>query len=521
MLFTRFGQSGQREDLDEAISLHREALGLRAAPHPDRSRSLNNLAICAFTRFGQSGQREDLDEAISLHREALGLLPAPHPDRSSSLNNLAIVLSTRFGQSGQREDLDEAISLHREALGLRAAPHPDRSDSLNNLAIVLSTRFNQSGQHEDLDDAINAHEQSLHALVGGHPSTCGMSTNLAKTLSDAYLHTHQLTYLDKAIAAFRVAVNCESAPASERFHAAKLWVRKADPDHESALEAYRAAIQLLPRLAMHGLDLHSRHKALTSGSDGLSRGAAACAIRSGLYHEAVELLEEGRAVFWSQALQLRTPMDDLRTVAPHLEQELKRLSFELEQGSLRDVSRNLSDTSKNGMSPEQEAVHFRRLNDKWIAAVEEVRKLDGFQDFLRPRRLSALQAATTTAPVVVLNASETGCAALILTPSTVQHVPLPEMTFSVANALVALTRQVVASRDGNVLLTESNRGHMEGLLQQMPALSDTLRSLGLDRAGSRVFDTPLHSDDVFQFVLARLWALAVEPVIRSLGLGVS
>ena len=61
------------------------------------------------TRSGQSGQREDLDEAISLHREALGLRPAPHPHRSDSLNDLAAALDTRFGQSGQRDDLDEAI----------------------------------------------------------------------------------------------------------------------------------------------------------------------------------------------------------------------------------------------------------------------------------------------------------------------------------------------------------------------------------------------------------------------------
>ena len=37
-------------------------------------------------------------------------------------------------------------------------------------------------------------------------------------------------------------------------------------------------IQLLPRLATLGLDLLSRHRALTAGSDGLARSAAACTI---------------------------------------------------------------------------------------------------------------------------------------------------------------------------------------------------------------------------------------------------
>ena len=42
--------------------------------------SLNNLALILDTLFGQTGQTEDVDEAISLHQEALGLRPAPHPD---------------------------------------------------------------------------------------------------------------------------------------------------------------------------------------------------------------------------------------------------------------------------------------------------------------------------------------------------------------------------------------------------------------------------------------------------------
>jgi hypothetical protein len=47
---------------------------------------------------------EDLEEAISLHREALTLYPLGHPDRSISLTNLAVALDTRFDQSGRIED---------------------------------------------------------------------------------------------------------------------------------------------------------------------------------------------------------------------------------------------------------------------------------------------------------------------------------------------------------------------------------------------------------------------------------
>jgi hypothetical protein len=79
-----------------------------------------------------------------LNREALVLRPAPrHPDRSISLNNLAVTLPWQFNESGQREHLEEVIQLLREAVDLRPAPHPDRLSSLNNLAVALRVRHQQ------------------------------------------------------------------------------------------------------------------------------------------------------------------------------------------------------------------------------------------------------------------------------------------------------------------------------------------------------------------------------------------
>ena len=397
-----------------------------------------------MARFTELGQDEDLEEAILLHRQALELRPASHPDISIFLNNLALALGIKFDHSGHPEDLEESILLHREALRLHPASHPDRSMCLNNLATVLRVQFNESGIQEELEEAICIFHQSLNTLIKGHPSTCLYSHGQGRAHFTAYSHTNESKYLHKAMKFFRVAVICEASPASQRFHAAKQWASFADFRHESALDAYHAAIQLLPRLAMLGLSLPSCQQALTSGSDGLTRAAAACAIRSGHFDEAVELLEEGRGVFWSQALQLRTPMTDLRDVAPELEQKLSRISLALEQGSLRDASSGLPDATSRAISMEQEASHFRRLNDEWLQTLEEVRQLNGFHDFLRPCRISTLLGATNKRPVVIFNAGNTDCAALILTPTGVQQVPLPCLTCANLNRLVKLIQIVTA-----------------------------------------------------------------------------
>jgi hypothetical protein len=287
------------------------------------------------------------------------------------------------------------------------------------------------------------------------------------------------------------------------------------------MDAYLAATELLPRLAMLGSDLQARQRALTSGSDGLARDAAGCAIRSGQYEKAVELLEEGRAIFWSQALQLRTPMTRLREVAPELEIKLKSLSFALEQGSLRDTSRNLSDSSQKVMSMEQEARHFYRLNVEWLEALEKVRGLHDFEDFLRPSRLSTLQGAAVDAPVVILNASKFGCDGLIMTSSDVKHIPFPGLSFAAVNKLVWLIQTATAR---NSLVPGAFLVQVDAFFQQMSPVSNAGRSLRQsveERHVKRVSDTRVDPEDIFHFVLGALWMLVVEPVIGSLNFEVS
>ncbi|KDR74898.1 hypothetical protein GALMADRAFT_566661 [Galerina marginata CBS 339.88] len=257
-LQNRFKQQGAANDLDEAISMHREALLLRTAPHPDRSTSLNNLANTLQNRFKQQGATNDLDEAISLHRETLLLCPAPHPDHSSSLNNLANSLQTRFEQWGTANDLDEAISLHREALLLRTAPHADRSMSLNNLGSALQTCFKQRGAANDLDEAISMHREALLLRTAPHPDRSMSLNNLGFALQTCFKQWGAANDLDEAIFLHREALLFRTAPHPDRSMslnnlATGLQIRfeqwGAANDLDEAISMHREALLLL--LAPH------------------------------------------------------------------------------------------------------------------------------------------------------------------------------------------------------------------------------------------------------------------------------
>ncbi|EDR00777.1 uncharacterized protein LACBIDRAFT_295705 [Laccaria bicolor S238N-H82] len=254
-LQTCFEERGASNNLDETISLRREALLLEPAPHPDRSMSLNNLANSLQTCFKQWGVSNDLDEAISLHQEALLLRPAPHPDHSMSLNNLANALQTRFEQWGASNDLDDTISLHQEALLLRPAPHPDHSMSLNNLANALQTRFEQRGASNDLDDTISLHQEALLLRPAPHPDRFSSLNNLANALRNRFEQWGTSNDLDKAISLHQGALLLCPAPHPDHFSSlnnlanalqARFEQQGISNNLDEAISLHQEALLLLP-----------------------------------------------------------------------------------------------------------------------------------------------------------------------------------------------------------------------------------------------------------------------------------
>jgi len=556
----RFKCTRNPQDIDYAIQCHREALELFPAPHLNRPDSLNNLASALSTRFEQKGDLEDLEESIQCHREVLKLIPAPHPNQSDSLNNLANALSMRFEQKGDLENLEESIQCHWEALELRPAPHPNRSDSLNNLASALSTQFEQKGDFEDLEKSIRCHQEALELkLPASHPNLSLSLNKLANALSTfgkqegfsnlqgaitfyqetlhllptyhplhsisrhlgiAFMKLHSITsqpsHLEAAMNAFRAAINARSSSVLDRFLAGTTWASNSHSSHPSALEAYQCTIALLPRLTMSGLnsDLQARQKALRH-SNGLVHNAASCAISAGNLTQAIGFLEEAQRVFWSQSLQLRTPFDHLRSVAPDLAKKLHDLSNELEQGSFqRDVSRVVDDDQDDDQKRVKrciEAIHFHRLDKDWNRTLEEVRNLDGFHDFLLPKSVHQLKWAVINRRIVTLNASEHRCDGLILSEDGVTHVPFPMITMKVAITLVQSLQLALSSHKTHSHIPDEIHANLRSLLDELPSQS---------RPDVRRHCVSGTNPGILQCILEMLWFTIVHPVVCTLGLEV-
>ncbi|EJD06607.1 TPR-like protein [Fomitiporia mediterranea MF3/22] len=442
-LQTRYDQQGAMKDLEEAIELHRAALDFRPEGHPDCSISLANLASSLRTRYYQQGSTKDLEEAIELERAALELRPEGHPHRSISLGNLALSVKTRYNQQGATKDLEEAIELERAALELRPEGHPHRSISLGNLANSLQTRYDQQGAMKDLEEAIELHRAALELGPEGHPHRSSSLLGLANSLYARIENQWNTEEFEKCMQLLQLAATHEFSGLSHRLFTVQRWASLARlHNHDSASQAYRTFISIL----QHALTIHptlrEQHDFLTGENvyGMLTSDAASYAIEKNELEQAVEILERGRSLLWSQLRGLRTPLDQLAETNEELAVSFRDVNRRLENlatshealmsGPSVDGGELPRLDSKRGQKSFDELLKLKkRLSHEQEGIINEIRQVPGFESFLKATPFRTLQQAALEGPIIMVNCSEYRSDSLIINchgVSSIICVPLDE-----------------------------------------------------------------------------------------------
>ncbi|EJC97708.1 TPR-like protein [Fomitiporia mediterranea MF3/22] len=508
-LFTRYKQQGRAEDLEEILNLHRAALELRPEGHPLRSSSLDNLANSLSTRFEQYGMTDDLEEAIGLQRAALELLPKGHPDRSMTLNNLANSLLTRYKQQGSAEDLEEAINLHRSALELHSECHPNRSTPLSNLASSLSIRFKQYGKTDDLEEAIQLGRASVALRPEGHPDRTTSLVNLTDSLLTRIEKRWQVEEFEECIQLLELAATHSFSGSLGRLIAAQGWAALARPySHSTTFTAYQTALSILQHALTVNPTLRAQHDFLLRNSDHriLSLDAASYAIEKDQLEQAVEILDQGRGLLWSQLRGLRSPLDQLAETNEGLAKRFRTVSRRLEDlaishEALVPVSTiNRGDRSHRldgelGWRSFDELLKLKRqLSREQEDVINEIRRVQGFENFLEAIPFKVLRQASSEGPVIVVNHSEYRCDALIILStddSPVVCVSLDDKFFkdsiNLCNELLEARRSSgAASHDYNEKLREVMKMLWDRVVSKVV---EKLKEVGIAE-GSRIWWCP-------------------------------
>ncbi|KAF8555037.1 hypothetical protein OG21DRAFT_1573596, partial [Imleria badia] len=434
---TRFERLEDLSDLEDAISKHRGAVDLTAHGHPDKPSRLETLGNALLTRFQRQGELSDLEDAISRHREAVDLTPHGHPDKPRHLSNLGSAFLACFERLRELGDLENAISRYKDAVDLTPHGHPLKPTCLNNLGNALLIRFRRLGDLRDLEDAISRHRDAVDLTPDGHPDKSAWLNHLGQSLLTRFERLRDPTDFEQAISLYSHAASAFTAPIRDRFRASQHWISCARRiHHHTLLHAHSVAVSLLPQLAWFGFSLARRYSELDQGAD-VVREAAAAAIDSGLLETAVEWLEQGRSVVWGELFQLRSSYEELSAAHPDHARRLRELSAALEHASAtREKSSVLSEQASSATHRVTESLQLEADKHHVLAIergklLQEIRGFPGFEQFLLHREFFQLRASAHSGPVVILNAAESRCDALIIFADLdhVIHVPLPTFTF--------------------------------------------------------------------------------------------
>ncbi|KAH6888869.1 TPR-like protein [Coprinopsis sp. MPI-PUGE-AT-0042] len=483
----RFEHTGDLSDIVEAITTQQRAVQLTPEGHADLPGRLNNLGSSFLCRFGHTGDLSDIAEAISAQHRAVQLTPEGHADLPAHLNNLGSSFQHRFECTGDLSDIAEAISAQHRAVQLTPKSHTNLPGHLNNLGNSFLGRFKHTGDLSDITEAISAQYRAVQLTPEGHAHLPGCLNNLGNSFRHRFEHTHSEEDLAASISNYTSAANSTFGPPRQRLIAARTWAHLLNQHHPQSLDilhAFDTALSLIALIAGLEESVQGRYAKLHDIC-GIALKAASVACSLGRVDKALEWLEQGRCVVWSQLSNLRTPLDDLRLHNSQLAQSVTDISKQLETAGLSRGQSHIDLSTSQKMSLEDEARAHLKLARRWDDLLKRVRSIPGFESFLQPVPCSyLLRHLPASGPVVVINVDEQRCDAIALLAGLDKplHIPLPDFSLEKANKY---------------------RGDLKTNLERR-----TIRPGKQNRMQSEV---------VVRKILRDLWNEVVSPILNTLG----
>jgi tetratricopeptide (TPR) repeat protein len=521
-LQTRYGFLGQTADLDEAISLLRMFFAANPPTYSDRIGASCILAKSLRLEFERTGDVIRLDEAGSLLQKAYAICPEGHSQRRSICAHYAGLLRQQFHTHDTHDIvlIDRAIELCRESLRLIVAGDAGLSQSLNSLGTCFAMRFEVVKEMSSLDEAIQLFRKALELLPPSHTLRKDLCCNLGGNLLVYVEQTKDLSYMEEIISLLKEACSggdprqaalsyaCLARayliPSTPFFdsHAAVMVLREATENISEPVDLINVILQLrllglpqlhardmlgiystivsnLPRLSNATMSPKIRLKTL-SASTAIGGASLLCAVLVGELQTGVELLENSRALFWSQALNMRDPqLEDLPSDL--------RVEIEYLFGALSSTPALVHE---NHLTP-RDVLH--RQNERLQSLIAEVRALPGHAHFMLGTSYEQLASAFSTTAIVIFSADMGGCRAIITTGTHSQpaHLQLHELA---AEELEDLNNHLtnLGMRVGR---TETSR-------------EDDGRTLGISKRRD--------GDSRVERLLSKLWVKVMQPVLSAL-----
>ena len=333
-----------------------------------------------------------------------------------------------------------------------------RLPSLKDVIIAL-----RNGEITDVDAAVERSRKlvPLQQSRDQWSYTSGwLAEAFAEILVQAYKCTKRLDYLDEAIALYRDLRKISAAPKNSydmgcglyyaldarltllnlqqdfveliqlsreladdnsgtmftRFRVSYFWAANARLNkHPSTSIAYETAMSLLEEILVFCPTLQTQHHRLTDAFSERRRFPSDYAsywIENGQVKQAIETLERGRALIWSEMRRFRTSMDQLRAANPALADKFADVNRRLESVTTSVAQGNDDERGRSELEaetgPHEHSIGYlvlkqRSLLEERNSLISHIQSLPEFEHFLKPPSFDFLKSAASHGPVIIVN----------------------------------------------------------------------------------------------------------------------
>ncbi|KAG9224478.1 hypothetical protein CCMSSC00406_0007671 [Pleurotus cornucopiae] len=518
----RFERLWNVDDIELSIQAHKEAVACTPEHHANRALHLYGLGNVLYSRYyyhydgiTHRGAIEDLHTAIELLQEALILTPPEGSNRGMYQGTLGCIFQTLFETSDDIHDLKNAIQANQEAVEHTDKDNPRRHLQVCYLALSYHSKYEKLKQLSSLHAAISCYNEAIQSAPNGHPSisfylmklgyawetvwrsspdnvTAEIPSSMVKALESMQLEEdlkhwmqskqEDMPYLH-ALQAYCAGAFATVGKPSHRYGAAYRLANMLKPYSKSlSLLGYKSVLHILPEHIWLGQSVTERLKQIPD-LDQIQTEAATAAINAGEFGSALEWLEQGRSIVWSQKLQLQTSLDNLHAAHPELASKLSKVAKEIEViSSLLDFNGTASQNNRLDDKGQQ----YRKLVAKWESLLQGARALPSFESLLQPKSVNDLFGAARNTDVVFISLYKGECHALVIRKAShsIGHLHLDKLTESKATAWCTVLPQFIPKARGSMQNQDIER-HAKFkriVVKRLNAFEEMLAALWFDLA---------------------------------------
>ncbi|KAI9444053.1 hypothetical protein H4582DRAFT_1918949 [Lactarius indigo] len=321
----RFNQYSLAESLEEANSYTSQVVDLSSGGlflEPDAVRGSYSMARMA--------------EKIQHLEELLSITPPGTEHHKECLRHLADWYKSKFYLTNDISDIEESIKYGR--LSLDATPYSNSSDwwrisPLHFLRDILFLAFKKTRKISYLDESITV-GYDLLGLKSAQYIHLQIIQQLVLSLRTRSKLSGRREDLLEALRLIPLGVNSQYAPEPERFRLSCQWAHLArSVGHPTTSTAYKNAMSLVQKSLSSTPTVSIQHARLVA----MGENCQSMPLDYASYQEAIETLEQGRALLWSEMRGLRIQMAQLIEENPPLAKRFAEVNQELEALTISDT----------------------------------------------------------------------------------------------------------------------------------------------------------------------------------------